>query len=156
MKTLEHSSTINHARRHLVLGAAAALATTLWTAPAPALAQGAADKNKVVFQVSDSDPAKWGLALNNAHNVQSELGADKVDLVIVVYGPGIGMLKADSIQGNRIADAMKSGVKVLACENTMKAQKLSRDDMLPNLGYVPAGVVELMRRQQQGYAYIRP
>ena len=29
-------------------------------------------------------------------------------------------------------------------------------DMLKGIGYVPAGVIELMQRQQQGYAYIRP
>lgn len=154
MTSIHPARTISSVRRLLVLAGAAMLAGALLSAAA--LAQAPAVTNKVVFQVSDNDPAKWGLALNNAHNVQTELGADKVDLVIVVYGPGIGMLKAESVQGNRITDALKSGVKVLACENTMKAQKLSRDDMLPNLGYVPAGVVELMRRQQQGYAYIRP
>ena len=36
------------------------------------------------------------------------------------------------------------------------AQKLTRADMLANISYVPAGVVELMRKQQQGWAYIRP
>ena len=29
-------------------------------------------------------------------------------------------------------------------------------DMLSGIGYVPAGVVTLMQRQQQGWAYIRP
>ena len=38
----------------------------------------------------------------------------------------------------------------------MKAQKLVYADMLPAIGYVPAGVVELMKKQQEGYAYIRP
>jgi hypothetical protein len=51
-------------------------------------------KSRVVFQVSDGDAAKWGLALNNASNVQQELGADKVEVEIVAYGPGIGMLLA--------------------------------------------------------------
>jgi intracellular sulfur oxidation DsrE/DsrF family protein len=45
---------------------------------------------------------------------------------------------------------------VVACENTMRAQKLVYADMLPKIGYVPAGVVELMKKQQEGYAYIRP
>ncbi len=116
----------------------------------------AAEKDKVVFQVSDADSKKWNLTLNNVKNVQADLGKDKVDVEIVVYGPGIGMLKAESEVGNRIEDALASGVQVVACENTMKAQKLTRDDMLPKIGYVPAGVVELMRKQQQGYAYIRP
>jgi len=115
-----------------------------------------APAHKVVFQVSDAEPAKWNLALNNVKNVQQDLGKDKVAIEIVAYGPGIGMLKMDSIVGPRIAEALGSGVSVVACENTMKNQKLVRDDMLPKIGYVEAGVVQLMKRQQEGYAYIRP
>ena len=133
-----------------------AAATLVMLAAPPALAQSATAKNKVVFQVSDGDPQKWNLALNNARNLFDDLGSDTVDLEIVVYGPGIGMLKSDSAVGKRVADALKGGVKIVACENTMKAQKLVYADMLPDIGYVPAGVVELMKKQQQGYAYIRP
>ena len=116
----------------------------------------AAKQNRLVIQVSDSDPAKWNLALNNARNVQQDIGAANVDIEIVVYGPGIGMLKMDSAAGNRVAEAMASGVKVVACENTMHVQKLTRADMLASIAYVSAGVVELMQKQQQGWAYLRP
>lgn len=119
--------------------------------PAAAWAQ-----HKVVFQVSDNDPAKWNLALNNARNVQQELGADKAQVEIVAYGPGISMLKLDSPVSGRVLEAMKQRVKVVACENTMTAQKLVRADMTPEIGYVTAGVVELMRLQAEGWAYIRP
>ena len=115
-----------------------------------------APKEKVVFQVSDNDPGKWNLALNNARNVQDSFGADKVDVEIVVYGPGIGMLKAESTAADRVAAATKAGVQIVACENTMEAQKLTKADMNPAIGYVPGGVVELMMRQKQGWAYIRP
>lgn len=136
-----------------LVGSAALLAAAL---PSSALAQTGPAKNRVVFQVSDADPSKWNLALNNARNVQSELPDDPPDLEIVVYGPGIGMLKSDSPVAARIAEAVKGGVKVVACENTMKGMKLTYADMLPTIGYVPAGVIEIMRKQQQGYAYIRP
>lgn len=115
-----------------------------------------APKAKVVFQVSDGDAAKWNLTLNNAANVQQELGANKVDIEIVAYGPGIGMLKAESVAGTRVSEATQNGVKIVACENTMKGQKLTKADMNPAIGYVPAGVVELMKRQGEGWAYIRP
>ena len=133
------------------------LAASLSFASLPTLAaDSAAGKGKVVIQVSDADPAKWNLALNNAKNVQQMLGADKVDAEIVVYGPGIGMLKADSVVANRIDEAKSTHITIVACENTMKAMKLTKDDMLPNTSYVPAGVVELMVKQKEGYAYIRP
>jgi len=123
----------------------------------PARAQaGSAQRNRVVIQVSDGDPAKWNLALNNAKNLQADLGAANVDIEIVAYGPGIGMLKLDSVVAQRVSEASHGGVKIVACENTMKGQKLARADMLDGIDYVGAGVVELMSRQQQGWAYLRP
>jgi len=116
----------------------------------------AADKAKMVVQVSDSNPATWNLALNNIKNVQKDLGKDNVELELVAYGPGIGMLKADSEVANRIDDAVDSGVHVMACQNTMRGQKLTKEDMNAKIGYVPSGVVEILRRQQAGYAYLRP
>lgn len=141
-------------RKALIQAAALAIAATFTLGVAAQTAAPA--KAKVVFQVSDGDAAKWNLALNNAKNVQQELGADRVDIEIVAYGPGIGMLKADATTSNRVAEAAGSGVKVVACENTMKGLKLSKADMNPAVGYVPAGVVELMKRQGEGWAYIRP
>jgi len=66
------------------------------------------------------------------------------------------MLKAESVVGTRVDEALAAGVKVVACENTMRNQKLAKQDMLPKVDYVMAGVVELMQKQQQGWAYIRP
>ena len=118
--------------------------------------QAAPQRARVVIQVSDADPGKWNLALNNAKNIQTDLGAANVDVEIITYGPGIDMLKHDSAVGGRVGEATKAGVKVIACENTMRGQKLTKADMLNGISYVPAGVVELMSRQQQGWAYIRP
>ncbi len=113
---------------------------------------------KVVFQVSDGDAARWNMTLNIARNVQQELGADKVQVEIVAYGPGIGigMLKADSPVSGREAQAVKAGVEMVACENTMIALNLTEADMAPSISYVMAGVVQLMKRQSQGWACILP
>lgn len=122
--------------------------------PAAAHAADPGAAPKVVFQVSDNDPAKWNLALNNAKNVQKDLKGSEIE--IVAYGPGINMLKADSEVATRVAEAADSGVKIVACGNTMRGQKLTKEDMNPKVGYVPAGVVEIMERQMQGYTYVRP
>jgi intracellular sulfur oxidation DsrE/DsrF family protein len=152
-------------RRATALSAAVAVCLSL-AFPVPGLAATDAvqpksaarvsDKEKVVFQVSDGDPKKWNLALNNMNNVQEALGKDKVEVELVVYGPGIDMLKAESTAGYRVNEAVANGVKVVACEVTMKAQKLTKHDMLKSVGYVPGGVIELMKKQREGYAYIRP
>jgi len=113
-------------------------------------------KQRVVIQVSDNDPAKWSLALNNAKNVQQDLGKDKVQIEIVAYGPGLGMLKAESKVADRLAQALDNNVGLLACENTMTNTKVSRDEMYGGIAYVKAGVTHIMKRQQEGWAYIRP
>ncbi|MFO1322439.1 MAG: DsrE family protein [Burkholderiales bacterium] len=123
---------------------------------AQAQAQQPAPRAKVVVQVSDADPGKWNLALNNVKNIQTDVGAANVDIELVAYDPGIGMLKADSVVANRIDEALGAGVKVLACENTMRNMKLAKADTLPRIGYVASGVVEIMQKRQQGRAYLRP
>jgi intracellular sulfur oxidation DsrE/DsrF family protein len=116
----------------------------------------AAGRYKVVFQVSDNDPAKWNLALNNIRNIQQDLGRDNVDIELVAYGPGLTMLKLNSPVAARVSEALGTGAGILACENTMTNTKTTRVDMLPNIGYVKAGVTALMLRQREGWAYIRP
>jgi len=135
-----------------VLGSAMVLGAM--ALPTAAVARDAAVTPKLVIQVSDSTPAYWNLALNNAKNVQKELKGAVIE--IVAYGPGIGMLKADSEVASRIGEAVDSGIKVVACENTMRGQKLTRSDMNAKVGFVPSGVVEIMERQMEGYSYIRP
>ena len=133
-----------------------AFALLAGAAPLHALAQAPAAKQRLVIQVSDAEPGKWKLALSNARNVQQDLGADNVEIEIVAYGPGIDMLHADSEASPGVIQAMTDGVKVVACENTMRNRKLKREDMQGGIGYVGAGVVEIMQKQRQGWSYIRP
>lgn len=132
------------------------IALVLLAAALPLHAQAQAEKYKVVIQVSDNDPGKWRLALNNARNVQQDLGKDNVQIEIVAYGPGLGMLKAESKVADRLAQALDNNVGLLACENTMINTKVSRDEMYGGIAYVKAGVTHIMKRQQEGWAYIRP
>ncbi len=141
-------------RRHTLLGFLAA--TTLIATNAQTTLTSAPKTLKLLIQMSDAEPARWNLALNNAKNTQDELGAGHIEIEIVAYGPGIGMLKLDSVVNSRLADAAKAGVKIVACENTMRNQKLTKADMHPSASFVASGVVELVRKQSEGWAYIRP
>jgi hypothetical protein len=137
--------------RHRFLSFAALAAA--FAAPVPARASAA--KERCVFQVSDADMSKWNLTLGNVMNARAALGPDGVELEIVAFGPGVDGLKAGSPAAARIAEVMKAGVPVYACQNTMHARNLTAADLLPGLGFVPSGVVEVMRRQREGWSYIR-
>jgi len=119
-----------------------------------ALAEAA--RQGVVIQVSDDSQKTWNQALNVVKNVQDAYGKDKVDIEVVAFGFGAGMLKMDSPLANRIDDTLASGAMVSMCENTMRGQKLTKDDMHPRIGYVKAGVIEIIEKQKQGWTVIRP
>ena len=121
-----------------------------------ALAAGKESMTHAVIQVSDNDPAKWNLALNNAQNMQAALGKDKVQVEIVAYGPGLNMLKAQSKVAARVNAAMDHSVDIVACGNTMKKMKVTKADLIGGSRVVPGGVIEIMKRQSEGWAYIRP
>ena len=131
----------------VLLGTAASLA-----APSAAAQTGA---NRALFQVSDNDPQRWNIILNNLQNLRDGVGGEPVEIELVAYGPGILMMKADSPVRSRVEEAIRAGVTVNVCQNTMGAMKLQPSDMLPQASYVPSGVVEVMRKQQKGWAYIR-
>lgn len=136
-------------RLALLTAAGAALAAT-----EAARAQTPPRKERVVIQVSTPDPKSWNQALNYLENLRELYGPANVELELVALGLGLGVLKLDSNQAPRVADALKAGVLVSACEVTMKRQKLTREDMLPSIGYVPAGLGQIIKRQHEGWSYI--
>ena len=111
---------------------------------------------QVVIQVNEGDSKKWNSVLVNVRNIQREAGPENVAIAIVAIGPGLDMLMADSVAANDVEDAIAAGVEFVACENTMHARKILRSDLLEGIGYTKAGYMEIVRRQQQGWSYLRP
>lgn len=113
-------------------------------------------KEKVAFQISDADPKRLNIALSAAKNAQNTYGKHNTVIEFVAFGPGVALLTLESEAGQRIDEAIKSGIKIVVCEATMQSMKLTEADMLPGLNYVPGGILELMQKQKEGYAYILP
>lgn len=133
-------------RLRLFLSAIALIATTAY----------GADPEHVVLQVSDDDPKVWQQALNVANNIRKEFGKNAVQVELVAFGRGIGMLRADAEIANRVEDAAADGVAVMACANSMRNYKIEKDDLTKRVAIVPAGVVEIMKRQREGWLYLKP
>lgn len=110
----------------------------------------------VVIQVSENDPAKWQMALLNARNVRKAYAEKDMGIEIVAYGPGLEMFRSDSVAAAGMEQAAREGVKLLACGNTMSMTQTPRSALSQRVDVVQAGVVEIMERQRDGYAYVRP
>lgn len=110
----------------------------------------------VVIQVSENDPEKWQMALLNARNVRKAYAKKNLSIEIVAYGPGLEMFRNDSVAAPGMEQAARDGVKLLACGNTMAMTGTPRAALNQRVDVVQAGVVEIMERQRDGYAYVRP
>lgn len=113
-------------------------------------------QTRVVFHVTESNPQKWNMVLNNVGNLQQDLGKGKVVIEVVAHGPGIDMFKAESAVGARLAQALDSNVVLAACENTMRNAKVTKADMYGGVSFVPSGVTHIIQRESQGWFYLRP
>jgi intracellular sulfur oxidation DsrE/DsrF family protein len=115
-------------------------------------------KYRLQLQVSEDSVERLMLALNIAKHVQNEFGPTNVEVQIVVFGPAVQTLKyyAPIPVAVRVREAKYNGVRIEACLYSMRAAHLKPAQMLPEINYVPSGVVDMMERQSQGWITIRP
>ena len=112
-------------------------------------------KHQVVIQVSNNDTAAWKGLMNNIKHLK-ELWGDSVQIEVVAHGPGIELLvAAKTTQQKKIAEYKKTGVVFAACENTMRQRNISKADIIPEAGFVPSGVAEVILKQEQGWNYLK-
>ncbi|MDA8390993.1 MAG: DsrE family protein [Gammaproteobacteria bacterium] len=137
----------------------AGFALSLWMFAAPGFARlvsHAFATHHVVFQISNGSAAAQTLVLSNAGNVLNYFGPDKVQVEIVAFGPGLRLLLKHNVNGATIRSLHAQGVEFAACHNTMMKMHLTKADLNPVAHVVPGGVVEIMRRESEGWNYIRP
>lgn len=118
---------------------------------------------QVVMHLNENDESRMNAVLSNASNVAKyhlKKGA-KVQVEVVVHGPGLNMLTASSPVADRVKSIASSIEQVTfrACANShkMMSKKAGKEIvMLPEVSMVPAGIPHMMERQMQGWSYIRP
>ncbi len=142
----------------ITIAALAALPLTAITAEPK---KPSADKtHKVVFEVAIDGAEKWQGALRNVENVQKALGAKTTKIEVVTHGKGVEMLLAKTSAENaelkaKLEKLSADGVVFAACENTMKREKIEKKDLIELSTTVDSGVSEVIRKQEEGYAYIK-
>ncbi|NMP21885.1 hypothetical protein HIJ39_05905 [Sulfobacillus sp. DSM 109850] len=95
------------------------------------------------------------MVLRNIVNLMHEMPDLFIELV--VHGAGLSLAVAtETTLKDEIADLQDKGVTIAVCQNTMQAQNLTASDLLPGMTMVRAGIAEIVRRQQEGFSYVKP
>ena len=112
--------------------------------------------HRIVFEVTTEVEGQWEAILNNVENVQKAFGKESTEIEVVAHGKGLGLLKKTNTGlKERISSIMSSQVRFAACENTMRRMKITKEDLLPGVGTVDSGVAEVVRKQEEGWSYIK-
>ena len=119
-------------------------------------------KQKVVYHVNYDDPKKQKGALRNIQNHINAVGAENMDLRVVMHGNGLTLLMRANEDPNfesGVANLKSQGIGFKVCANTLKGRKISYEDDLYDVDQediVPSGVAEIAHLQAEGYSYVKP
>jgi intracellular sulfur oxidation DsrE/DsrF family protein len=147
--------------KHLkILGA---IIFALFTATAMFAQDGLAD-HKLALQISDNNPQKMTTVLNVAANVTRyyESIGETVEVRIVAFNAGLHMLRTDTspvLERLESFGASMPNVTFAACGNTITGMTKKEGKPTPIIDiaeHVPAGVVDLMTLNENGWTIIRP
>lgn len=109
----------------------------------------------VAFDLTSSDPEVHAKVIRWINLI---IDADpKAKIVVVFYGKSLNMVTkekssvADDIQ--KVVAGNKASFRV--CEVAMKVHEINKSNLLPGVQTVPDGIYELVKKQAEGYGYIK-
>ncbi len=111
-------------------------------------------KHKVIFHLTSSDTLAQKALAKQLNNFL--IAAPNARLEVVCHNNGISFLQTSATkQYEAIRDLHGRGVDFVACENTLRERKIKREELIAECRTVPAGIVEVVLRQEQGWSYIK-
>lgn len=136
-----------------------------WFAVGMAHADDRYTQQKVVYHINyigGEDDKKYRGAMRNIQNHINAVGADNLEVKVVLHGNGVGLLVSaldnQKLQ-SQITNLKTQSVSFNVCQNTLNGRKIDYENDLFEVfeeDIVPSGVAELSHLQQQGYTYIKP
>ena len=117
-------------------------------------------QDKVVYHLSEGTAQ----ASNGLRNIGNHLEVNpKAKIVVVSHARGVDFMMKDAKDANGakyedlVEQLVQRGVQFDVCEITLRNRKLTKDQFIADVTYVPSGVAEITRLQQhEGYAYLKP
>ena len=117
-------------------------------------------QDRVVYHVNEG----LAQASNGLRNIGNHLEVNPdAKIVVVTHALGVDFLMkgAKDKNGAKYEDLVEQlkqrGVQFDVCEITLRNRKLTKDQFIEYVTWVPSGVAEVSRLQQrEGYAYLKP
>lgn len=103
---------------------------------------------RVVLHVSEND--RFESALRNIEN-SLKLEED-ISISLILNGEPAKFATYEK----KLVEIQNQGIEVVVCRNSLNNFNISNKDLLEGVTVVPATILELIKRQNAGWAYIKP
>lgn len=112
------------------------------------------EPRQILFQLTTSDTLAHKALMKQVNNILSVAPDSKIE--IVCHGPGIGMLQTKkTVVAPKVEEFKKNGVVFTVCEFSLKERQVSREEILPQAQYVPAGIIHIVDQENSGWTYVK-
>jgi intracellular sulfur oxidation DsrE/DsrF family protein len=114
--------------------------------------------HRVVLHLNSGDEKVQRGVLNNIKNLYQEFSPQSLTVELVVHGAGLPLfIKKGTAFAVELTELRQAyGVNYTACSNTMKTMKVTREDLIDEVGDTVPAIMRLVERQEQGWVYIKP
>lgn len=112
---------------------------------------------KVVFHIDEIN--KWKLLLANVSNLLDAMENRNFHIEVLANAEAVKYYDTTQDLGadiNTMEVLHNRGIEFIACNNALMANRIEKYSIIHFVNIVPAGVFELVERQNEGYAYIKP
>lgn len=109
---------------------------------------------QVILHIDENN--KWNTLLSNVKNLKEWLTQNKEPgkIEILVNGEAVEMvLKSSPVD---LVEVFKGDVKVAVCQNSLNMRGYKVERLQEGCTVVPAGIVELVQKQNSGFVYVKP
>ena len=118
------------------------------------LAQKDARIHKIVFQLSTEDTLAHKALMKQLNNITTVAPDTKIE--VVCHGPGLNMLiNSKTTVLPKIREMQKRDIQFVACEFSIKERNVDRATIIQEAGFVKAGIIEIVEKQEAGWSYIK-
>jgi intracellular sulfur oxidation DsrE/DsrF family protein len=110
-----------------------------------------------IYQMDNNDSKIIEKAFRNINNALNDPRlAGKIQIELIAFGGGTDAYMKGSKYEEDLKALIEKGVIVSQCNNTLKERKINPNQLYDFIAIVPSGNGELIIRQAEGWAVIKP
>ena len=112
---------------------------------------------KALYVINEGDDQKIRVIIRNINNAMEDprlKGKLKVELL--AFGGGVEMFRKKNPYRELLTGLQDKGVVMVQCENTLREKKIDKSELFEFVNYTPSGNGEMILRQYEGWAIVKP